>query len=122
MGKIVTDRLLLAFQVGNAAAYRPLRLLTTLVIESVSLVSQTGNVTVRYGSTTFRRFQGLRGRELYVRAVQTGRAIPIMMQEFTANLKHSMRGVWRDAELVDPNTHNKLATYHSILHRPQANL
>jgi len=29
-------------------------------------------------------FQGLRGRELYVRAVQTGRAIA--MQEFTANL------------------------------------
>jgi len=29
-------------------------------------------------------------------------------------LKHRMRGVWRDAELVDPNTHNnKLATYHS---------
>ena len=24
-----------------------------------------------------------------------------------------MRGVWRGAELVDPNTHNKLATYHS---------
>jgi hypothetical protein len=36
-------------------------------------------------------FQGLRGRELYVRAVQTGRAIP--MQEFTADLKHRMRGV-----------------------------
>jgi len=36
------------------------------------------------------------------------------MQEFTADLKHRMRGVWRDAELVDPNTHNnKLATYHS---------
>ena len=36
------------------------------------------------------------------------------MQEFTADLmKHRMRGVWRDAELVDPNTHNnKLATYH----------
>jgi len=49
---------------------------------------------------------------LYVRAVQTGRAIP--RQEFTADLKHRMRGVWRDAELVDPNTHNnKLATYHS---------
>ena len=46
------------------------------------------------------------------RAVQTGHAIP--MQEFTADLKHMMRGVWRDAELVDPNTHNnKLATYHS---------
>ena len=57
-------------------------------------------------------FQRLRGRELYVRAVQTGCAIP--MQYFTANLKHRMRGVWRDAELVDPNTHNnKLATYHS---------
>jgi len=32
----------------------------------------------------------------------------------TADLKHRMRGVWRDAELVDPNTHNnKLATYYS---------
>ena len=55
-------------------------------------------------------FQGLHGCESYVRAVQ--RAIP--MQNFTADLKHRMRGVWRDAELVDPNTHNnKLATYHS---------
>ena len=36
------------------------------------------------------------------------------MQELTADLKHRMRGVWRDAELVDPNTHNnKLANYHS---------
>jgi hypothetical protein len=61
-----------------------------------------------------RAFQGLRGPgcELYVRAVQTGHAIT--MQELTADLKHRMRGVWRDAELVDPNTHNnKLATYHS---------
>ena len=41
-------------------------------------------------------FQGLCGREFYVQAVQTGRAIP--MQEFTADLKHRMRGVWRDAE------------------------
>jgi len=57
-------------------------------------------------------FQGLRGCELYERAVQTGHAITI--QEFTADLKHRMRGVWRDAELVDPNTHNnKLAIYHS---------
>ena len=57
--------------------------------------------------------QGLRGCELYVRTVQAGHAIT--MQEFiTANLKHRMRGVWRDTELVDPNTHNnKLATYHS---------
>jgi len=54
---------------------------------------------------------------LYVRAVQTGRAIP--MQEFTAELKHRMGGVWRDAELVDPDTHNnKLATYHSWFATP----
>ena len=32
-------------------------------------------------------FQGLRGCELYVRAVQTGHAIT--MQEFTADLKHA---------------------------------
>ena len=47
-------------------------------------------------------FQGLCGCELYVRAVQTGHAITML--EFTANLKHRMRGVWRGAELVDPNT------------------
>jgi len=36
------------------------------------------------------------------------------LQEFTADLKHRMGGVSKDAELVDPNTHNnKLATYHS---------
>ena len=33
-------------------------------------------------------FQGLRGCELYVRAVQTGCAIP--MQEYTEDLKHRM--------------------------------
>ena len=60
-------------------------------------------------------FQGLHGCESYVRAVQ--RAIP--MQNFTADLKHRMRGVWRDAELVDPNTHsNKLATYRSRFATP----
>jgi hypothetical protein len=31
------------------------------------------------------------------------------MQAFTVDLKHRMRGVWGDAELVDPNMHNKLA-------------
>ena len=57
-------------------------------------------------------FQGLRECELYVRAIQTGHANT--MQELTADLKHRMKGVWRNAELVDPNTHNnKLATYHS---------
>jgi hypothetical protein len=35
------------------------------------------------------------------------------MQEFAADLKHRMGGVWRDAELVNPNKCNsKLATYH----------
>ena len=58
-------------------------------------------------------FQGLRGRELYVRAVKTGRAIP--MQEFTADLKHRMRGVWRDTDKLVDTHNNKLATgtYHS---------
>ena len=36
------------------------------------------------------------------------------MQESTADLKHRMRGDWKDAVLVNSNTHNnKLATYHS---------
>ena len=62
-------------------------------------------------------FQELRGCESYVRAVQTGRAIT--MQELTADLKHRMRGVWRDAELVDPNTHNNnLAIHHSWFATP----
>ena len=55
-------------------------------------------------------FQGLRGCELYVRAFQTGHAITT--QEFTADLKHRMRGVWRDAELVDPNQHAQQHTGH----------
>ena len=62
-------------------------------------------------------YQRLRGYKSYVRAVQTVRAI--LKQEFTADLKHRMRGVWSDAELVDPNTHNnKLATYHSWFATP----
>ena len=41
------------------------------------------------------------------------------MQKVTAGLKHRVRGVWRDTELVDPNTHNnKLATYHSWFATP----
>jgi hypothetical protein len=57
--------------------------------------------------------QKLRGRKWYVRAAQTGRAIP--MQKFTADLKHRMRGVWRDAELMDPNTHNAQTAHLSSL-------
>ena len=38
-----------------------------------------------------------------------------------ADLKHRMRGVWRDTELVDPNTHNnKLATDNSWLAIPSS--
>ena len=49
---------------------------------------------------------------MYERAVQTGHAIT--MQEITADFKYRMRGVCRDAEFVDPNTHNnKLATCNS---------
>jgi len=58
-------------------------------------------------------FQGPRECESHVRAVQSGRAL--RMQGSTADLKHRMRGVWRDAELVDFNTHNlnqTLAIYH----------
>ena len=41
------------------------------------------------------------------------------MQEFTAVFKHRVRGVWKDAELVDYNMHNnKLATYHSWFATP----
>ena len=55
--------------------------------------------------------KGLSLVNLYISAAVV-RDVP--MQEFTADLKHRMRSVWRDADLVDPNTHNnKLATYHS---------
>ena len=47
-------------------------------------------------------FQGLHGCELYVRAVQTGHAFT--KQEFTADLKHRMRGVWRDFNLPRPSS------------------
>ena len=67
--------------------------------------------SARWTAQLLSAFQGLRGS--CVQAVQTGRAI--LKNEFTANLKRRMRGVWRrDAELVDPNAHNnKLATYYS---------
>jgi len=38
-------------------------------------------------------FEGLRVCESYVRAVQTGCAVS--MQDFTTDLEHRMRGVWR---------------------------
>jgi hypothetical protein len=53
------------------------------------LISNYSLVRVLAGLLKLSAFQGLRGCESYVRAVQTGRAIP--MQEFTADLKHRMR-------------------------------
>jgi len=41
--------------------------------------------------------------------------VPFLV-EFTADLNHRMIGIWRDADLVDPNMlmhNNKLATHHS---------
>ena len=61
-------------------------------------------------------FQGLRGRELYVQAVQTGHAIP--MEEFTADLKQRMIGVWRHAELVAPSIFFFFFWW-GLLHGPQ---
>ena len=56
-------------------------------------------------------FHGLCGCEMYAQAVQTGHAI--LMQEFITDLKHRIKGVWRDVGLVDPVVHNnKLTTYH----------
>jgi hypothetical protein len=39
----------------------------------------------------------------------------LFLVEFAADLKHRMRGVWRGADLVDPNMlmhNNKPATHH----------
>jgi hypothetical protein len=57
-------------------------------------------------------FQRLRGCELMYELFKLGMLLPCksLLQIW---LKHRMRGVWRDAELVDPNSHNnKSAAYH----------
>jgi hypothetical protein len=63
-----------------------------------------------------RAFQRLRGCESHVRVVQTGHAIPL--QEFAAGLKHRMRGVWRDAELVDPNAQQETGHFSFLVCHP----
>ena len=42
-------------------------------------------------------------------------SVPISIQEFTGDLKHRLRGVWRDVEGADlQGSSNKLATNHAL--------
>eukprot|EP00983_Pelagomonas_calceolata_P053499 1143317-Pelagomonas_calceolata.AAC.1 len=36
------------------------------------------------------------------------------MLDFTDDMRHILRGVWRDVEGVDPQETNKLATYQAL--------
>eukprot|EP00983_Pelagomonas_calceolata_P069006 1150187-Pelagomonas_calceolata.AAC.1 len=57
--------------------------------------------------------QDLRRCDSFVQAVPQGTPIPI--QEFTDDLRHRLRTVWRDIEGVNPrDTYSKLATYQSL--------
>ena len=44
-------------------------------------------------------FQGLRRRDVFVQAVR--QSVPISLQDFTDDLKHRLRGVWRHVEGAD---------------------
>ena len=44
-------------------------------------------------------FQGLRLCDVFVQAVR--QSVPISLQDFTDDLKHRLRCVWRDVEGVD---------------------
>jgi hypothetical protein len=62
-------------------------------------------------------FQGLRRCDSFVQAVRQGS--PIRIQEFTDDLRHRLRAVWRDVEGVNPReTYNKLASYQSLFAVP----
>eukprot|EP00983_Pelagomonas_calceolata_P062696 1147398-Pelagomonas_calceolata.AAC.3 len=55
-------------------------------------------------------FQGLRKPENFEQTVRSGGAIS--MNDFSANSRYRLQGVWREAGLVDPRgNNNKLATY-----------
>ena len=61
-------------------------------------------------------FQVLRRCDVFVQAVR--QSVPILLQNFT-DLKHRLRGVWRDVEGVDlQGSSNKLATYHALFAVP----
>eukprot|EP00983_Pelagomonas_calceolata_P035839 1121591-Pelagomonas_calceolata.AAC.1 len=67
-------------------------------------------------------FQGLRHCDSFVQALRQGAPIPL--QEFTDDLRHRLRAVWKDvdstpSEGVNPRgTYCKLATYQSLLAVP----
>eukprot|EP00983_Pelagomonas_calceolata_P003919 126566-Pelagomonas_calceolata.AAC.2 len=59
-------------------------------------------------------FQGLPNFENLEQAVRAGGAISI--NDFSADLRYRLQGVWREAEFVDPRGNdNKLATYQAWL-------
>eukprot|EP00983_Pelagomonas_calceolata_P041535 1138117-Pelagomonas_calceolata.AAC.2 len=62
-------------------------------------------------------FQGSRRCESFVVAKKQG--TPVSMQDFTDDLRHRLRDVWRDVEGVDPReTNDKLATYQALFALP----
>ena len=62
-------------------------------------------------------FHGLRRCDVFVQAVR--QSVPISLQDFTADLRHRLRGVWRDVEGADlRGSSNKLATYHALFAVP----
>jgi hypothetical protein len=68
---------------------------------------------IRCFSRVLDAFQGLRRCDLFMQAVWQGTSISI--QEFTGDLRHRLRTVWRDVEGLNPqDTNSELATYHSF--------
>ena len=62
-------------------------------------------------------FQGLRRCNVFVQAVR--QSVPISIQDFTDDLKHRLRGVWKDVEGVDrQGSSSKLATNHALFAVP----
>jgi hypothetical protein len=64
-------------------------------------------------------FQGLWGCDSFVQALRHGTSIPA--QEFTDDLRHRLRTVWRDVEGLNPqleDTNSKLATYQTLFAVP----
>ena len=62
-------------------------------------------------------FHGLRRCDVFVQAVR--QTVPILIQDFTDDLKHRLQGVWRDVEGVDlQGSSNKLATYQALFAVP----
>jgi hypothetical protein len=57
-------------------------------------------------------FQGLQ-RDTFVQAVKQG--APISLQYFADDLRHRLRGVWRDLKVPDQqNSHRKLEMYQAV--------